>query len=134
MTLHFLVHLPLNTVFENLTDMQRYVSYHPVITQIDRTGTYTYLVHETLKFGPLPISFTYPVKLERDNTTKKVIFKAQVMKINHITMAFELVEKDGLTHITETITFKTPLPVRSLMGKIFKAQHTQLFENMDAGN
>ncbi|RYG50132.1 MAG: hypothetical protein EOO01_11415 [Chitinophagaceae bacterium] len=112
--------------------MQKYVTFHPVITQIDQTGTNTYLVHETLKFGPIPISFTYPVRVEHDHTTKKVIYKAQVMKINHITMEFDLVEKGNATQITETITFNTLLPIKSLMSKIFKAQHEQLFQNMNA--
>ncbi len=130
MTLHFQVNRPLKTVFANLTDMQKYVTFHPVITEIDQTGTNTYLVHETLKFGPIPISFTYPIRV--DHTTKKVIYKAQVMKINHITMEFDLVEKGNATQITETITFNTLLPIKSLMSKIFKAQHEQLFQNMNA--
>ncbi len=134
MTLHFHVKLPLKTVFEYLTDMQKYVCHHPVISQIDETGASTYLVHETLKFGPIPISFTYPVKVEQDNEGKKVIYKANVMKINHITMEFEFAEQDGATQVTETITFKTLLPLKSLMGKIFKAQHEQLFKNMGMGN
>jgi carbon monoxide dehydrogenase subunit G len=131
MTLNFQVNLPLKTVFENLTDMQKYVACHPVITQIDQTGTNMYLVHETLKFGPIPILFTYPVKVEQDHTTKKVIYNAQVMKINHIKMEFDLVEKLGTTQVTETITFKTFLPIKGIMANIFKTQHEQLFKNMN---
>ncbi len=132
MTLKFQVNLPLQTVFENLTDMQKYVSFHPVITKIDHTGENNYLVHETLKFGPIPVSFTYPVTVEQQQNPNKVIFEASVMKINHIKMEFVLIEEQGITQITETITFKTLLPIKTLMANIFKAQHTQLFQNMNA--
>src|SRR5215217_480774 len=115
MTLQFQINLPLPTVFANLSDMQKYVSFHPVITNIDHKGGNNYLVHETLKFGPLPISFMYPVTVEQHQNTNKIIFEAKVMKINHIKMEFDLCENDGTTHITETITFKTLLPIKALM-------------------
>ena len=130
MNLHFKVKLPIATVFNYLTDMQKFVSIHPVITKIDKTDANSYLVHETLKFGSIPISFTYPVKIEQDYTSKKVTFKVKVMKINQIKMDFTLTEQEGTTLINETITFKTFLPIKPMMAKIFKAQHERLFENM----
>lgn len=130
MILQFQVNLPLQTVFANLSDMQKYVSFHPVITKIDHNGGNSYLVHETLKFGPIPISFTYPVTVEQHQNTNKIIFEAKVMKINHIKMEFDLYENDGITQITETLTFKTLLPIKALMANIFIAQHQQLFKNM----
>lgn len=130
MDIQFQVNLPLKTVFDYLTDMQKFVSYHPVITKIDKTGTDAYLIHETLKLGLVPISFTYPVKVTQDNIAKKVIFEATVMKVNQIKMEFTLVEEGGSTQIFENITFKTFLPIKPIMAKIFKAQHEKLFNNM----
>ncbi len=133
MTLKFQVNLSLQTVFANLADMQKYVSFHPVITKIDHKDGNNYLVYETLKFGPIPISFTYPVTVSQYKAANKVIFEATVMKITQIKMEFDLIEEvEGITEITETISFKSFLPIKGLMANIFTAQHQQLFKNMSA--
>ena len=57
MKLSFRIHKKSDLVFDYLTDMQKFVSVHPVISKIDNTGQESYLVHETLKFGFIPFSF-----------------------------------------------------------------------------
>lgn len=46
-------------------------------------------------------------------------------------MEFDLHENDGTTQVTETICYKTFLPIKEIMANIFKNQHEQLFKNMD---
>src|SRR5690606_40899548 len=58
-------------VFDYLTDMQKFVLVHPVISKIDSTGQESYLVHETLKFGFVPFSFTYPARSEERRVGKE---------------------------------------------------------------
>lgn len=131
MILNFKVHKPIDAVFSYLTDMQQFVSIHPVITNMDDLGKNHYLVHETLKLGFVPISFTYLAKIDSNFEDKTVIIQATVMKFTKITMTFRLRAKAGFSEIEETIVFKSPFPIKSIMQNIFRKQHRQLFKNME---
>lgn len=111
--------------------MQKFVSVHPVISQIDNTGNESYLVHEKLKFGFIPFSFTYPVTIEKSIVDKKVIIRAIVFKMTKIEMKFDLKSENDFTIIDEEINFKSLLPVKCIMESIFKTQHKQLFKNIE---
>lgn len=127
----FRLHKNPDIVFDFLTDMQKFASVHPVISQIDNTGNESYLVHETLKFGFIPFSFTYPVLVEKSALDKTVIFRATVFKVTKIEMRFILKADDDYTIIEEEILFTTPLPIKFIMEGIFKKQHHQLFKNIE---
>jgi carbon monoxide dehydrogenase subunit G len=131
MKLSFRVHKNLDLVFGYLTDMQKFVSAHPVISQIDNIGSENYLVHETLKFGFILFSFTYPVTIEKNTIDKTVIIRATVFKLTKIEMKFVLRADNDYTIIDEEINFKSPLPVKFIMQSIFKKQHDQLFKNIE---
>ncbi len=136
MNLTFKVNQPIETIFEYLTDMQKFSSVHPVISKIKQLGGNNYLVYETLKVGFIPFSFTYPVSVESNFEDKKVIIKAVVMKFTKIEMKYSLhTENNSIinpTIINEIITFDSILPVKPLMASIFRKQHKQLFENIEA--
>ncbi len=131
MTLSFRVKKRIDDVFGYLTDMQKYVSVHPVIFQIDKTGNGSYLVHETLKFLFIPFSFTYPVTIESSDLNKTVVMRATVFKLTKIEMQFVLKAENDYTIIEENILFKSPLPVKFIMEGIFRKQHHQLFKNIE---
>ena len=118
-------------IFDYLTDMQKFVSVHPVISQIDSTGNDSYLVHETLKFGFIPFSFTYPVTIETHKIDMIVIIRATVMKLTKIEMKFVLKTENDFTIVKENIQFKSLLPVKFIMQSIFRKQHSQLFKNIE---
>lgn len=130
MKLSFKLKKPSSFVLDYLTDTEKFVSVHPVISKMDKTGINTYLVHETLKLGSIPISFTYPVSIESNFIEKKVKMKATVFKITKIEINFELISKQDVTLVEEEIHFKSPLPIKFIMKGIFKKQHTQLFNNI----
>ena len=131
MKLSFIVKKNIDFVFDYLTDMQKFVSVHPIIFKINKTCNSNYLVHETLKFGFIPFSFTYPVTIKKNNVNKTVIFSATVFKLSKIEMKFVL-KSDGYdTIIEEDIQFKSPLPVKFIMQRIFKKQHIKLFKNIE---
>lgn len=136
MNLTFKINKPIETVFEYLTDMQKFASIHPVISKIKFLEANNYLVYETLKVGFIPFSFTYPVSIEANFEDKKVTIKAVVMKFTKIEMNYSLhTENNSIintTIINEKITFKSILPVKSIMATIFKKQHKQLFQNLEA--
>lgn len=117
-------------VFDHLTDMQKFAAIHPVITAIDKTGGNKYLVHETLKAGPFAFSFKYPVTINADAQMNTIVMKAVVMKITTVEMTFILKPQQDGTRVNENITFRSPLPIRSVLEKVFKEQHALLFRNM----
>lgn len=131
MILSFTLHKSADLIFDALTDMDKFASLHPVITKIDKTGENKFLVHETLKLGFIPFSFTYPVTIESDVANKTVSIKATVMKMTHIEMNFSIRQEGDISIVEEIITFKSILPVKTFMAKIFREQHTLLFQNMD---
>lgn len=131
MNLTFKINQSIDTVFEYLTDMQKFVSIHPIIEKIDFLAEDKYLVHETLKVGFIPFSFTYPVKVESNFVEKKITMKAVVMKMTKIEMNYILHTEKENTIINEIITFNSLLPIKSIMERIFKKQHHILFKNMD---
>jgi carbon monoxide dehydrogenase subunit G len=122
---------PVGFIWDYLTDMQKFVRIHPVITKIDKTGTDSYLVFETLKLGFIPFSFTYPVTISSCWVDKTVIIRATVMKFAKIEMTFVIHADQDDSIVEETIILKLPLPVNALMHRIFKKLHTQLFLNME---
>ena len=131
MKLTFRLNKTADFIFDYLTDMEKFVSVHPVIFKIDKTGNDSYLIHEKLKFSFIPFSFTYPVTIEKNNIDKVVIIRATVRKFTKIVMKFVLITENDQTIIEEDITFKSPLPVKFIMQSIFTKQHSRLFENID---
>lgn len=131
MKLSFILHKSPDHIFDSLTDMDKFASIHPVITKIEKMGENKFLVHETLNLGFLPFSFTYPVTIESDVANKTVSIKATVMKMTHIEMNFSIRQEGDISIVEEIITFKSILPVKTFMEKIFREQHTLLFQNMD---
>lgn len=131
MKLTFTLYKSPDFIFEYLTDMDKFASIHPVITKIEKTGENKFLVYETLKLGFIPFSFTYPVTIESNTPNKTVTIKAIVMKMTHIEMKFSIREEGELTIVDELISFKSILPIKGVMEKIFREQHTLLFQNMD---
>ena len=122
---------PIAVVFQFLTDVQQFVSVHPVIYRMEKTGENQYKVFERLTLGFIPYNFTYTATIENDSTQKTVSMKASVMKVIDIEMRFELSEEKEGTTVNETIHFASFLPIKSLMAKIFSTQHKALFANIE---
>jgi len=131
MNLKFEINKPIHIVFEYLTDMRKFVSVHPVISKIDNISGNNFLVHETLTLVVIPISFTYPVTIDQNFNEKKVVIRAKIMKIIGIEMSYSLTSENNSTIVNETISFKSPFSIKSLMQKTFKKQHTVLFKNIE---
>ncbi|MDZ4666914.1 MAG: SRPBCC domain-containing protein [bacterium] len=132
MQLTFKINKPIDMVFDYLTDMQKFVSVHPVISKIDRLTSNNYLVYETLKFGFIAISFTYSVTIDSNFKERTVVMRATVMKLTKIEMSYKLNTENNSTLIRETILFKSPLPIKILLQNVFRKQHKRLFENIES--
>jgi carbon monoxide dehydrogenase subunit G len=131
MELRFEVNKPMHIVFDYLSDMQKFVSIHPVIHKIEDKGNNTYLVHETLKIGFIPFSFKYPASIECSKEENLVKIKATVMKFTKVEMHFKIESQSNLSVVNEVVNFYSIFPVKFAMRRIFKKQHGILFKNMD---
>ena len=131
MKLTFKIKKSSDYIFDYLTNMQKFVTVHPVITKIQKNIDNSYLVYETLKIGFIPFSITYTVTIESMPANNTVIMRATVMKLTKIEMKFVMKQDNGFTIVEENILFKSPLPVKSFMQNIFKKQHEQLFKNIE---
>lgn len=131
MILEFTVNKPSSEVFDYLTNMQKFVTVHPIIFRIDKMKDNEYLVFEKLRVLFIPVVFKYKAIVERNSAGDKVSIKATVMGMIHITMDYDLAENNGQTKITERLGFKSVLPVHFVMKNIFRKQHQQLFLNIN---
>jgi carbon monoxide dehydrogenase subunit G len=127
----FRVNKSIDFVFKYLTNMDMFSSVHPVITQIDNIRNNEYLVHETLKFGWVPISFTYPVTIKENQIDNVIIIDAIILSIVKMNMTFTLKSEGSSTIVYERIIIKSFLPVKSRIRSIVKKQHVMLFKNMN---
>jgi carbon monoxide dehydrogenase subunit G len=131
MELFFSIKKSPDFIFDYLTDMQKFAFVHPVISKIEKTSDGMYLVHETLKMGFIPVSFTYPATVEYRPNESIVIIRATVMKLTTIEMAFLIKPESETTVVEEHIKIKSLLPVRKLMESIFRTQHSKMFKNIE---
>lgn len=131
MTLNFNVNKSPEFVFDCLTDIQKFVSVHPVIYKAEKQSDGNYKIYERLRLLFIPFSFVYNASIEGDKTGRCVTMKARVMGLVNITMIYSLQEINGLTSVTELVNFNTFLPVKTLLTKIFNTQHKQLFLNIN---
>ena len=134
MTLSFKIKQSLPTVFAFLSDYEKFASVHPVIYKITKNTDGSYKVFESLKLGLIPISFTYHTTIEPNANNKSISMNASIMRFTKIEIQFNLTEENGYTLIDEVIQFKSPLPIKSIMVRIFKKQHGLLFRNIESIN
>lgn len=126
------VHKPANFVFDYLSDVNKFVSIHPLIQRMVKLGPNNYLVHEEIKIGPLPIRFTYPATVESDSTSKEVSMCATVMRLSTVQMHFQIRSSGENCIIDEDIIFSTWLPIKFVLKRLFKTQHSRLFAKLDS--
>jgi hypothetical protein len=115
MTLDHKIKQQADVVFNYMTDMKKFVSMHPIIFKMDDLGNGNYKVYEKLKLLGIPTTFTYSATVTGDPQNKTVNIKAVVMKMTHIEMNFTIKQEGDQSHIHETVTFKSPLPIKGIM-------------------
>jgi carbon monoxide dehydrogenase subunit G len=114
-----------------LADMQRFAAVHPIIQRIVPLGGDRYRVHETVRFGPIPYSFTYPVELTVDHALSSIRIRATIQGLITMDMRFMVAPKGNGSRITETVEIRSPLPIKGYLLRLLREQHAQLFRNID---
>lgn len=131
MQLNFRVKKSVNYTFDYLTDMQKFVTVHPVITKIEKFEDKRFMVYETLKLLFMPFSFTYPVILTSDANANTVVFNATIMKLTKVEMKFVIESDNENSIVTEYVSIKSLLPIKSMLIRVFRKHHKQLFVNIE---
>lgn len=131
MQLHFVSSRPVSHVFQHLTDAKMFVAAHPVITEMVTIGNDEYRVHETLRVLGIPISFRYVACITVLDKNRAVKMSAIVMRLVRIEIEFNMTTENSKTVITETVNFNSWLPVKPIMGAVFRKQHKKLFERIE---
>lgn len=132
MKLNFKLKSSTQKVFSILSDAKQFEKFHPVIFKIDDLGNDNYLIHETLTFLLIPITFTYPAKILSNKEKGMVQMNAVVMKLVKVELNFLIKEFTTYTEVVEDIKINSWLPAHPVMMMIFKKQHGKLFLNIDA--
>jgi len=132
MKLNFKLKSSTQKVFSILSDAKLFEKFHPVIFKIDDLGNDNYLIHETLTFLLIPITFTYPAKILSNKEKGMVQMTAVVMKLVKVELNFLIKEFTTYTEVVEDIKINSWLPAHPVMMMIFKKQHGKLFLNIDA--
>jgi carbon monoxide dehydrogenase subunit G len=131
MELSFKLSKPALLVYDHLSDMQKFVTVHPIIYKIEPLGKDHYLIYEKLKLFLIPANFTYKVLVESDPDKKTVNYKARINALTKIEMQFCIKEESGGCIVNEVVDFKSYLPVKAMMKNIFRIQHKLLFDNIN---
>lgn len=129
--LQFQLQKSAEAVFTHLSDVNKYAQIHPVIQSIQRTGPMDYLVFEELRFGPLPIRFSYPATVESDPTARIIQMRATVLSICTVHLQFEVAPANEGCLVCEHISVSTWLPIQRLIISVFRTQHTRMFANLE---
>lgn len=117
-------------VYESLTNADKFVDVHPIIYKMDKIGKESYKVYEKVNFGFFPYRFTYLATIKGNPSEKTINIFATIKKITKVNMEFKITKSDTGCQIEEMITILTPLPIKNYLRKLFKEQHTLLFENI----
>jgi carbon monoxide dehydrogenase subunit G len=128
--LEFQVAKPPQHVFAVLSDMQKFVAIHPVISEAQALGQDRYKLKETLRFVGIPLRFRYEVHVYANHKQLQVLMTAKVMLLVGIQIQFDVSGNDKESLVKEQISFKTVLPVHFILRSIFRKQHSKLFAAM----
>lgn len=131
MELEFKVNKGIDLVFNYLTEIDKFVSVHPVIYKAIEAKPFTFQIYECIELGVIPYRFNYPASISFDKSQNTVVMKAKVSGLVFIDIYFQLSESNGATIVKEIVTFRSILPAKSIMKKVFRKQHSQLFANID---
>jgi hypothetical protein len=111
--------------------MKKLALVHPILQKIDKIDRNKYLVHESLQFGILSYSFSYPVILHSSNSGKSTSMKSTIMWLTKVEMNFTIAQNQGFSIVEETIDIESILPIKKFLERLIRTQHALLFENIE---
>jgi carbon monoxide dehydrogenase subunit G len=130
MTLQFDLNKSVKTVGDFLSNPQLFVKIHPAIYKIEPIEGNRYRFFERFDLGIIPYAFSYIGTLNKVSDNQ-IIMTATVFGVVKIYLQFDLSASENGTLVTETVVFKSFLPVRFIMKPVFRKVHQQMFKNIN---
>ena len=121
---------PASVVVNYLTDMQQFVSVHPLIYKAEKVAVDKHLVYERVTLLGIPLRFTYVVTVSGDGQNN-ITYKTTVNKMVHVEMHFEIQTEKTATVVRETIKINSFLPVHGFMKWMLRRHHGTMFANIE---
>ncbi|MEC5157239.1 hypothetical protein [Chryseobacterium sp. MP_3.2] len=117
------------TIKKQLTNVENFVNFHPLIYKITDLGGNKYMVFERIKMDTIPYRFTYKAIITDEKDSVNVV--ATFMGLTTISMFFTFQEEDKFTVIKERLVVKSPFPTTNYMNRLIEKQHKTMFNNIE---
>jgi carbon monoxide dehydrogenase subunit G len=130
MKIQFKVKKPLPDVAAYLSQPALFTEIHPAIYKIEPLGDNRYRFFERLNLGFIPFAFSYTGTIDK-KSANQIEMHATVFGFVNIHIQFDLTTIEGGTLVTETVVFKSFLPIGFVMERVFKKVHQELFRNLE---
>lgn len=117
------------TTIQYLTDVEKFVTVHPLIYKMTDLGENNYKVFEKIKMGILFYRFSYKANITHDNNSVKI--NASVMGLTKLTMLFNFLNEGNKTIIKEELTIQSILPIKKFMTNLISKQHQEMFKKIN---
>lgn len=126
MKLQYTLNQPIDTVFECLSNMQKFCDAHPVIYKIDMLGNNEYRFYEKQLF----FTFSYCVSLTETKPVTYVSMYSKVQPGVSLNLYFRLKAEGGITYVEEEVDVKAPIIIKQVFERILKSAHQKMFANI----
>ena len=124
---------PVDEVYPYLSDIERFVSMHPVIYKCEHKGGTDHVLYERLRVLGIGISFSYPVCIQESIPNERVVMFSEFIKGVNLRLVFDLTCNGETTTIKETILFKGPFFVRPMFMRLLARMHSEMMTNIGQG-
>jgi len=91
MTLRYNISKPVNVIYDELSNIDYFVRFHPVVYKADCIGENEYVFYEKINFLFFPMKFNYKVNVCADNENKNIKMSSVVRKGVLLHLEFMLV-------------------------------------------
>jgi carbon monoxide dehydrogenase subunit G len=119
-------------VWPYFTEMDRFVSVHPLIVSAKPLPDGRYRIRERSPYAPWLGGITrYTARIEPLESHRLVRMHGRVAGgLVKLELTFRLEPTATGTHLQETVQFRSGLPVAPLLRGVFRKAHTQLFQQL----
>jgi hypothetical protein len=117
--------------YNYFSDIDKFVSIHPVIYKCAPIEENAYLLYERLKFAGLGISFSYKVVFESRTPHLQVIMFSEIRKGARLKLIFDFRSNNDQTILTETLWFDGYAVIKPFFIPFLAKTHIEMIKNLN---
>jgi hypothetical protein len=121
---------PVTSVYPYFSDINKFVSIHPVIYKCDPVSIKEYKLYEKLSLGLFKVSFSYIVIMETTAHNVKVVMFSIIRKGVTLRLTFDFTTTPGGTEIIETVEFSGPFGIGGFFLNFLTKVHRKIVDNL----